>query len=64
MKARVTAHIDEALDAAKARPDQRQAIAAARDRALATLEDQHRDRRAEMERAIALFEAEKAKRRK
>src|SRR5437899_1723811 len=58
LKSRVTAHIDEALDAAKASPTQRAAIVAASDRAFAALAANRPDGRAHMEKAIALFESD------
>src|SRR5262245_56921542 len=59
MKAAVQAHIDEALDAAKATPAQRQAIAAARDHVFDTFAELHQDRRTDFETALTLFSAEK-----
>jgi Spy/CpxP family protein refolding chaperone len=55
----IAQEIDGALDAAKATPEQRAAIAAARERAFATLHEERGDRRNEIERALALLEQDK-----
>jgi len=55
----VTAHIDEALEAAKATQPQKDAIHAAVEHVFATLKDGHQDRATEMEEALSLFQAEK-----
>jgi periplasmic protein CpxP/Spy len=59
MREMVTAHIDEALDAAKANDAQRNAIHAARDHVFATLEQSRRGHKGDFERALALFEADR-----
>jgi Spy/CpxP family protein refolding chaperone len=59
MKAMMQAHIDQALDAAKATPAQREAIAAARDHVLETFGDARKDKRADFEQALSLFAADK-----
>jgi Spy/CpxP family protein refolding chaperone len=51
--------IDGALDAAKATPAQRASVHAAVEHVVTTAEDTHQGRGAEMEQAIALFEADK-----
>src|SRR5262245_23634828 len=53
----VGAHVDEALDAARATPAQRDAIHAARDHVFATMEESHRGR--DFEKVLKLFEAER-----
>ena len=58
MKRMVSAAIDEALEPAKLTPDQRAKIYATRDRAFATIQAQHQTRRARMEQALAIFEAD------
>jgi Spy/CpxP family protein refolding chaperone len=58
-KTLVTAHIDEALEAAKATPPQKDAIHAAVDHVFAALKEGHQDRAAEMEQALSLFQADK-----
>jgi Spy/CpxP family protein refolding chaperone len=59
MKAKVTERIDEALDVAKATPAQKTAVYAARDHVFATFEESHGDHRAQMEKVLNLFEADK-----
>ena len=58
MKRMVAAAIDEALEPAKLTPDQRAKIYATRDRAFAAIQAQHQTRRARMEQALAIFEAD------
>src|SRR5262245_51899234 len=58
MKRMVSAHIDEVLDDAKVNDSQRQAVYAARDRVFTAFENQHNNRRAHMEEALQLFEAD------
>ncbi len=58
MKAKVSEHIDGALEAAHATPAQRETILAARDRVFAAFEETHQDRGARMARALALFESD------
>ena len=60
MKSMATAHINEALDAAKVTGAARETVNAARDRVFAAFEEAHkdRDRGAEIERALKLFEAD------
>ncbi len=58
-KAKVTEHIDSALDAAKVTAPQREAIHAARDHVFATVEETQRGRGARMAQAVALFESDK-----
>jgi Spy/CpxP family protein refolding chaperone len=59
MKTMVERRIDDALDAAKATPEQRQAIAAARDHVFATFEETHGEHDVDLERALSLLEADK-----
>ena len=56
----VSSAIDDALAPAQPTPEQRAAIYAARDRAFAIVEEQRKGRRARIEEALALFEAEPA----
>jgi Spy/CpxP family protein refolding chaperone len=58
MKRMIASAIDEALDEARVTPDQRTAIHGARDRVFATLEAQRATRRAHLEEALRLFEAD------
>ena len=58
MKRFVSSAIDDALAAAQPTPEQRAAIYAARDRAFAIVEEHRKGRRAHVEEALALFEAE------
>ena len=58
MKRMVSAAIDEALEPAKLTPDQRAKIYATRDRAFAAIQAQHQTRRARMEQALAISEAD------
>jgi len=58
MKRFVSSAIDDALAAAQPTPEQRAAIYAARDRAFAIVEEHRKGRRAHIEEALALFEAE------
>lgn len=60
MKRFVSSAIDDALAPAQPTPEQRAAIYAARDRAFAVAEEQRKGRRARIEEALALFEAEPA----
>jgi uncharacterized membrane protein len=60
MKRFVSSAIDDALAPAQPTPEQRAAIYAARDRAFAVVEEQRKGRRARIEEALALFEAEPA----
>jgi periplasmic protein CpxP/Spy len=60
MKHFVSSAIDDALAPAQPTPEQRAAIYAARDRAFAVVEEHRKGRRARMEEALALFEAEPA----
>jgi Spy/CpxP family protein refolding chaperone len=55
----VSAAIDEMLDEARATPEQRARIHAARDRVFATIGDRGRDRHARFEEALALFESDR-----
>jgi hypothetical protein len=59
MKAMVSAHIDQALDAAKATGVQKAAVNAAADHVFAAFQDGKKDHAAELEQALALFEADK-----
>jgi Spy/CpxP family protein refolding chaperone len=59
MKRHIAARIDGALEAARATPEQRQTIYAARDRAFAQLEGLRSEHHAQMERVAALFEADR-----
>jgi hypothetical protein len=59
MRKRVSAFIDDALDAAKATTAQRTAIHEARDQAFAALQDAHKGMKPSFEEALALFEADK-----
>jgi hypothetical protein len=59
MKNRITAHVDEALDAAKVTAAQRAAVHAALDHVFATFAETHADTEARIEQALQLFEAEK-----
>jgi hypothetical protein len=58
-KAQIIAHIDEALDAAKATPAQRSAIDSARDHVFAAFGDLYRVRRGEIDEALQLFQADR-----
>jgi Spy/CpxP family protein refolding chaperone len=58
MKRVATAMIDEALEPANVTPDQRTQIYAVRDRVFATLEARHQGRRAHLDEALSLFEAD------
>src|SRR5262249_5394746 len=58
-KRMIFAHIDEALEAAKLTPAQVKTAHAARDRLFQAFEDVHRARDTDMERALALFTADK-----
>jgi len=58
MRRMATAMIDEALEPAKVTPEQRAKIYAARDRAFAAFEAQHKTRGTHMAEALALFEAD------
>ena len=59
MKKHVAAFIDGALDAAKATPEQRTKIDAARDQAFVTVEESHRGRQLDIDEALALFTADR-----
>lgn len=59
MKRVVASVIDDVLDEAKATPEQRAKIHAARDRVFAAVEEHRRARPAYMEEALALFEADR-----
>jgi Spy/CpxP family protein refolding chaperone len=59
VRAMIAAHVDEALDVAKATPAQRAQVYAARDHVLSVLKQTQGDRRAEMEDALTLFSADK-----
>jgi Spy/CpxP family protein refolding chaperone len=59
MKRMVNAHIDEVLDEAKVNPQQRSTIYAARDRVYSAFENSARDRKAHLEDALRLFEADR-----
>src|SRR4029450_11205662 len=58
MKRFVSSAIADALATAQPTPEQRAAIYAARDRAFAVVEEHRKGRRAHIEEALALFEAE------
>ena len=58
MKRFVASMIEEVLDEAKATPEQRVKIHAARDRVFAVVEEHRRARPAHLEEALALFEAD------
>ncbi|HEU4368970.1 MAG TPA: periplasmic heavy metal sensor [Methylomirabilota bacterium] len=58
MKRFVSSMIDEALEPAKVTADQRAKIYAARDRAFAAVETHRQTRRAHMDEALRLFEAD------
>src|SRR5262245_759001 len=58
MKARISAHVEQALDAIHATPPQRTAVHAAVDHVIATFEDNRGAHQSEMEQAFALFEAD------
>ncbi|MSP59108.1 MAG: periplasmic heavy metal sensor [Myxococcales bacterium] len=58
-KQHLSSRIEEALGAVAATPAQRDAIHAARDRAFATVEEAHGERGPRIERAVALFEADR-----
>jgi Spy/CpxP family protein refolding chaperone len=58
-KRRVTRHIDAALDAVQATPQQRAAIHAARDHVFDSMAATHQDRAGEMAQALALWQADK-----
>ena len=59
MRRIASAHIDEALDAARATPEQRQKVHAAKERVFQTLADTHRDRGAHLDEALRLFTADR-----
>jgi periplasmic protein CpxP/Spy len=50
--------LDKALDAVKATPAQKQAIEAARDHVIATIQEVHKDKRGAMQQALDLFAAD------
>jgi Spy/CpxP family protein refolding chaperone len=58
VKRMVAAAIDDALDQAKVTPEQRTVINGIRDRAFASLEQARTSRRAHLEEALQLFEAD------
>lgn len=51
--------LDAALDAVKASPAQKQAVEAARDHVLATIQEVHKDKRGAMQQALDLFAADR-----
>jgi len=51
--------LDQALDAVKATPAQRQSIEAARDHVIATIQEVHKDKRGAMQQALDLFAADR-----
>ena len=59
MKRFVNSAIDDALDAAKATPDQRVRIRSATDRALASVDTHMTDRRAHFEELLTTFESDR-----
>jgi Spy/CpxP family protein refolding chaperone len=59
MRRVVIATLEDALDAAEVRPEQRAAIHAARDRVLAAIDAERASHGAHLEQALALFEAER-----
>ncbi len=58
MKRVANAMVDEALDAARATPEQRAAIHASRDRVFAAFEQQRQARHGRLEQILTLFESE------
>src|SRR5262249_50624662 len=58
-KSRVSAHFDEALEAAKATPEQKNAVYAARDHLFAAWADERKTHHGELESALTLFSAER-----
>lgn len=59
VKRRVTRHIDAALDAVGANAAQRDAVHAARDQVFATIEENHRAERADLDAAVALWQSDR-----
>ena len=59
MKRMVAAHIDEAMAQAQVTPEQRAAITAARDRAVAAIDANRPDRTSMRDQVLALFEGER-----
>ena len=59
MKRMVNAAIDDALDAAKATPEQRARIHAARDRALTEVESHMSDRHGRLDEVLSAFESDR-----
>ncbi len=59
IKRRVTRHIDAALDAVGANAAQRDAVHAARDHVFATIEDNHRAEKADMDAALGLWTSDR-----
>src|SRR5262245_26326806 len=57
-KARVSAHIDDALDIANANSQQRSQIYAVRDRTFDALEKAHQNRAGELDRLLKILEAD------
>ena len=51
--------LDKALDAVKATPAQKQAIEAARDHVIATIQEVHKDKSGTMQQALDLFAADR-----
>lgn len=58
MRRIASAHIDEALDQAKASPEQRQKVGEIKERLFRTLEDSRRGHRGDMDEALRLFTAD------
>jgi Spy/CpxP family protein refolding chaperone len=59
MRRIATAHIDEALDAAKVTKEQREKVHAIKERLFRTFEDSHRGRGAHLEEALRVFSADR-----
>jgi hypothetical protein len=59
MHRHISQKIEGALDAAQATPDQRARIEKAKDRVFASIEASHQNRKAHMEKVLALFETDK-----
>jgi Spy/CpxP family protein refolding chaperone len=59
MRGAFGAHLEDLLRVAKATPEQRQAIEAARDHVIDTVQRAHKDERLQHERALTLFEADR-----
>ncbi len=58
MQRRVSRHIDAALDAVHATPAQRDAVPAARDHVFTTIAETHQSERADLDAALALWQAD------